>query len=152
MPASRSHQPSKNASFANLVPEVLTHIFTQATPEDVLALRKVSQNPSNMAEGILCFNNHSQCSRKLHNVSHRRQVWIGLLRCACSIHFMFTPTFPFKTMTLSQLEHATTAPSCFLRVLKRAATVWVPNNKRVPLACTTRIVCHPELLQDSNIF
>jgi hypothetical protein len=65
---------------------------------------------------------------------------------------MFTPTFPFKTMTLSQLEHATTVPSRFLRVLRRAATVWDPNNKRVPLACTTCIVRHPDLSQDSNIF
>ena len=55
MPASRSHRPSKNASFANLAPEVLTHILTQATPEDVLALRKVSKNPSNTAEGTLCL-------------------------------------------------------------------------------------------------
>jgi hypothetical protein len=98
------------------------------------------------------FYNHSQCSRKLHNVSHQREVWIGLLRRACSIYFMFTPTFPFETMTLSQLEHATTAPSRFLRVLVRAATVWDPNKKRVPLACTTRIVHHPDLHQDSNIF
>lgn len=55
-------------------------------------------------------------------------------------------------MTLSQLEHATTAPSRFLRVLRRAATVEDPNNKRVPLTFTTRIVHHPDLIQDSNIF
>jgi len=55
-------------------------------------------------------------------------------------------------MTLLQLEHATTAPSRFLRVLRLAATVRDPNNKRIPLACTTRIVHHPDLSQDSNIF
>jgi hypothetical protein len=55
MPASRPHRTSKNGPFANLAPEVLTHIFTQATPEDVLALRKVSENPSNTAEGTICF-------------------------------------------------------------------------------------------------
>ncbi|KAF7350112.1 F-box domain-containing protein [Mycena venus] len=67
-------------------------------PHDIIALRTVSKS--------------------LANTTRERSMWIDALRCACTAHDVYCPSFPLTGMSIHELEHAATACRRFISRLR----------------------------------
>ncbi|KII87670.1 hypothetical protein PLICRDRAFT_644115 [Plicaturopsis crispa FD-325 SS-3] len=94
-------QSPRSLSSAVLSIDDWIHVMSYIAPQDLIALRK--------------------CSRALREITQIRIVWINALHQVTSQPgaAVFGLTFPVKEMTLSQLEHAATAPR---RLISRIQT------------------------------
>ncbi|KAJ6562621.1 hypothetical protein B0H19DRAFT_1145161 [Mycena capillaripes] len=83
--------------------DVIIRIMTYTSVLDVISLRQVC--------------------KLTQMASSQRTLWMQVLRGICAERKMFFPSFPITDMTLSQLEHATTAVHRFLRNMRHHFSV-----------------------------
>ncbi|KAJ3507922.1 hypothetical protein NMY22_g16784 [Coprinellus aureogranulatus] len=92
-------QCGEHASPFRLSEEVVIHIIGYLDPSDILTMRKTS--------------------RLLNSITKSRVVWLCALERICIANEIFRPSFPVERMSILELEHAATAPSRFLNLVKR---------------------------------
>ncbi|KAJ7701213.1 hypothetical protein B0H17DRAFT_924738 [Mycena rosella] len=87
-------KPQTSAScWSDLPVDILIAIMNFGTPQDILALRKVSKS--------------------IADVTRERSVWIGALRRVSTQYDIYGPSFPLTEMSIEDLEHAATASRRF---------------------------------------
>ncbi|KAF6764465.1 hypothetical protein DFP72DRAFT_423288 [Ephemerocybe angulata] len=78
--------------------EIIMHILRFLCPTDIISMRKTC--------------------RMMHRITKCRVVWLEALERVCEKYGIFKPTFPMETMSILELEHASTGPVKFLGGVK----------------------------------